>query len=95
MQMALRAQVVVQEGGVVQLRCADLPAGAAAQLIVLLEGVPAPSEQAPDEAGSESGPRMAQALASLAARGGPADFGDPLAWERDTRVAPAQPGRDG
>ena len=36
---------------------------------------------------------MADALAALAAKGGPSGFNDPMAWQRDARADRPLPGR--
>lgn len=41
------------------------------------------------------GPAMAAALEALAAAGGPADFDDPVEWQREARTERTMPGRDG
>jgi len=41
----------------------------------------------------DSGPSMANALASLAAAGGPSGFEDPAEWQRQSRVDRPLPGR--
>ena len=62
----------------------QLPPGAVRVQITLLD-VPAPAT---------GGPAMMAALAALAAAGGPSGFGDPIDWQRQTRVERPQPGRD-
>lgn len=48
---------------------------------------------APPSAPADRGKRMAAALEELAARGGIAGIGDPLAWQREQRSERDLPGR--
>ena len=48
---------------------------------------------APLEPAPVSGPSMANALAALAAAGGPSGFDDPAEWQRQARADRALPGR--
>ena len=41
-----------------------------------------------------NGSAMAGALAAIATAGGPANFGDPLEWQRESRADRTLPGRD-
>jgi hypothetical protein len=42
MTSALRQKVIVQPGGVIEIKSPDLPVGASAEVIVLLESAPIP-----------------------------------------------------
>ncbi len=41
----------------------------------------------------DSGTKMAAALATLAAAGGPSGFNDPVEWQKETRADRSLPGR--
>lgn len=70
----------------------EVPAEARRQesavVFVTFVGVPADADES-------QGRRMADALARLAARGGPSTVGDALDWQRDQRDDRPLPGRNG
>ena len=59
-----------------------------AAVLVTFVGVPGDDDES-------QGRRMADALARLAARGGPTTVGDALEWQRDQRDDRPLPGRNG